>query len=46
MRLRDGAVKGINLTQTLRELKAALKPEAQDETVAADTSKQLSLIHI
>ena len=40
VRLRDGAVKGINLTQTLRELKAALKPEAQDETVAADTSKQ------
>ena len=40
VRLRDGAVKGINLTQTLRELKAALKPEAQDETVPADTSKQ------
>ncbi len=40
VRLRDGAVKGINLTQTLRELKAALKPESQDETVAADTSKQ------
>jgi AsmA protein len=40
LRLRDGAVKGINLTQTLRELKAAFKPESQDETVAADTSKQ------
>ncbi|CAB3844359.1 hypothetical protein LMG26788_01425 [Achromobacter pulmonis] len=40
VRLRDGAVKGINLTQTLRELKAALKPDSQDETVAADTSKQ------
>jgi AsmA protein len=40
VRLRDGAVKGINLTQTLRELRAALKPESQDETVAADTSKQ------
>lgn len=40
LRLRDGAVKGINLAQTLRELKAALKPESQDETVAADTSKQ------
>lgn len=40
VRLRDGAVKGINLTQTLRELKAAFKPESQDETVAADTSKQ------
>lgn len=40
LRLRDGAVKGINLTQTLRELRAALKPESQDATVAADTSKQ------
>ncbi|MGV2864834.1 AsmA family protein [Achromobacter sp. ESBL13] len=40
VRLRDGAVKGINLTQTLRELKAAFKPESQDETVPADTSKQ------
>lgn len=40
LRLRDGAVKGINLTQTLRELKAAFKPESQDETVPADTSKQ------
>lgn len=40
LRLRDGAVKGINLTQTLRELKAVLKPESQDTTVAADTSKQ------
>lgn len=40
LRLRDGAVKGINLTQTLRELKAAFKPESQDETVSADTAKQ------
>ena len=40
LRLRDGAVKGINLTQTLRELKAAFKPESQDETVPVDTSKQ------
>ncbi|MDX3984312.1 MAG: AsmA family protein [Achromobacter sp.] len=40
VRLRDGAVKGINLTETLRELKAAFKPESQDETVPADTSKQ------
>lgn len=40
VRLRDGAVKGINLTQTLRDLKAVLKPESQDTTVAADTSKQ------
>ena len=40
LRLRDGAVKGINLTETLRELKAVLKPESQDTTVAADTSKQ------
>lgn len=40
LRLRDGAVKGINLTQTLRDLKAAFKPESQNETVASDTSKQ------
>jgi AsmA protein len=40
VRLRDGAVKGINLTQTLHELKAAFKPESQNETVPADTSKQ------
>ncbi|CAB3865091.1 AsmA family protein [Achromobacter anxifer] len=40
LRLRDGAVKGINLTQTLRELKAAFQPDSQNETVAADTSKQ------
>ncbi|KAJ8138142.1 hypothetical protein OY671_008645, partial [Metschnikowia pulcherrima] len=40
VRSRDGAVKGINSTQTSRESKAALKPESQDETVAADTSKQ------
>lgn len=40
VRLRDGAVKGINLTQTLRELKAAFTAESQNETVPADTSKQ------
>ena len=40
LRLRDGAVKGINLTQTLRELKAVISPDAQDHTVAADSSKQ------
>ncbi len=40
LRLRDGAVKGINLTQTLRELKAAFQPDSQNETVAADNSKQ------
>lgn len=40
LRLRDGAVKGINLTQTLRELKAAISPDAQDHTVAADSGKQ------
>lgn len=40
VRLRDGAVKGIDLTQTLRDLKARFSPEAQNETVAADTSKQ------
>lgn len=40
VRLRDGAVKGINLTQTLRELRAVLKPGSPDATVAADTRKQ------
>lgn len=40
VRLRDGAVKGINLTQTLRDIKAAFTAESQNETVAADTSKQ------
>jgi AsmA protein len=40
VRLRDGAVKGIDLTQTLRELKAAFKPESQNETVPANGSKQ------
>ncbi len=40
VRLRDGAVKGIDLTQTLRDLKARFSPEAQNETVAADTGKQ------
>ena len=40
LRLRDGAVKGINLTQTLRELKAVISPDAQDHTVAADSNKQ------
>jgi len=40
LRLRDGAVKGIDLTQTLRDLKAAFSPESQNETVAADSSKR------
>ncbi|MEN4919618.1 AsmA family protein [Achromobacter spanius] len=40
LRLRDGAVKGIDLTQTLRDLKATFSPESQNETVAADTSKR------
>lgn len=40
VRLRDGAVKGVDLTQTLRDLKARFSPDAQNETVAADTSKQ------
>jgi AsmA protein len=40
LRLRDGAVKGIDLTQTLRDLKAAFSPESQNQTVPADTSKQ------
>ncbi|WP_367353150.1 AsmA family protein [Achromobacter animicus] len=40
LKLRDGAVKGIDLTQTLRELKARFSPDAQNETVAADTGKQ------
>jgi len=40
LKLRDGAVKGIDLTQTLRDLKARFSPDAQNETVAADTGKQ------
>lgn len=40
LKLRDGAVKGIDLTQTLRDLKARFSPDAQNETVAADTAKQ------
>lgn len=40
LRLRDGAVKGIDLTQTLRDLKAAFSPESQNQTVPADSSKQ------
>ncbi|MCC3262331.1 AsmA family protein, partial [Paenibacillus polymyxa] len=30
VRLRDGAVKGIDLTQTLRDLKARFSPDAQN----------------
>jgi len=40
LKLRDGAVKGIDLTQTLRDLKARFSPDAQNETVAADTARQ------
>ncbi len=40
LKLRDGAVKGIDLTQTLRDLKARFSPDAQNETVLADTGKQ------
>lgn len=40
LKLRDGAVKGIDLTQTLRDLKARFSPDAQNETVPADTAKQ------
>ncbi|WP_313623247.1 AsmA family protein [Achromobacter sp.] len=40
LRLRDGAVKGIDLAQTLRDLKATFAPDKQDETVPADTSKR------
>jgi len=40
LKLRDGAVKGIDLTQTLRDLKARFSPDAQNETVHADTAKQ------
>ncbi|EHK63915.1 AsmA family protein [Achromobacter arsenitoxydans] len=40
LRLRDGAVKGIDLTQTLRDLKATFSPDSQNETVPADSSKR------
>ncbi|MDH0093142.1 AsmA family protein [Achromobacter mucicolens] len=40
LKLRDGAVKGIDLTQTLRDLKARFSPDAQNETVPADTARQ------
>ncbi|WP_251862943.1 AsmA family protein [Achromobacter sp. Marseille-Q4962] len=40
LRLRDGAVKGIDLARTLRELKAAFKPESAEETVASDATRQ------
>ncbi|CAM3928659.1 AsmA family protein [Bordetella tumulicola] len=39
LRLRDGAVSGINVAQTLRELKAAFKGEAQDPALAADQTR-------
>ncbi|MCD0504934.1 AsmA family protein [Bordetella petrii] len=40
LRLRDGAVRGINIAQTLRELKAAFTGEAQDPTLPADQARQ------
>ncbi|HYG41916.1 MAG TPA: AsmA family protein, partial [Bordetella sp.] len=40
LRLRDGAVRGINIAQTLRELKAAFTGQAQDPTLAADQTRQ------
>jgi len=40
LRLRDGAVRGINIAQTLRELKAAFTGEASDPTLAADQTRQ------
>ena len=40
LRLRDGAVRGINIAQTLRELKAAFTGEAGDPTLAADRTRQ------
>ena len=39
IRLRDGAVTGINVAQTLRELKAAFTGEAQDPALAADETR-------
>ena len=40
LRLRDGAVRGINVAQTLRELKAAFTGQAQDASLAADQARQ------
>ncbi len=40
LRLRDGAIKGINLPQTLRDLKEAFRPESQVEPVAGDSARQ------
>ncbi|MBO9357235.1 AsmA family protein [Bordetella petrii] len=40
VRLRDGAVRGINIAQTLRELKAAFTGEAADPALAADQTRQ------
>ncbi|MVW71722.1 AsmA family protein [Bordetella sp. 15P40C-2] len=39
LRLRDGAVTGINVAQTLRELKAAFTGEAQDPSLEADRAR-------
>lgn len=38
-RLRDGSVTGINVAQTLRELKAAFTGQAQDPSLAADGTR-------
>ncbi|XUH51359.1 AsmA family protein [Bordetella pertussis] len=40
VRLRDGAIKGINVAQTLRELKAMFRGEAHDPTVQDDQTRQ------
>jgi len=40
LRLRDGAVRGINVAQTLRELKAAFSGQLDNPTVAADQARQ------
>ncbi|AKQ54116.1 AsmA family protein [Bordetella hinzii] len=40
LRLRDGAVKGINLSQTLRDLKAVVSGQPEDMTFGADNARQ------
>ncbi|MDQ8033283.1 MAG: AsmA family protein [Bordetella sp.] len=40
VRLRDGAVKGINIAQVLRDLKATFSGEANDAVVAASQERQ------
>ncbi|SPU51547.1 AsmA family protein [Bordetella trematum] len=40
LRLREGAIKGINVAQTLRELRAALSGPAEDASFGVDASRQ------